>query len=168
LARREKPSRIVQNRDTRKHPIITTENAMRVAASIVVENERGQILLVREADPRVSGLYNLPGGHVEAGESPDCTAIREAHEEVGLNVVLDYLVGVYCAEKGYLFVFHARSPAGYAVPQSLEIQSVEWKLPADIFSLPISGILHANRLWAIIRDFMGGRQYSLECIRHVT
>ncbi|MCB1915809.1 MAG: NUDIX domain-containing protein [Rhodocyclaceae bacterium] len=47
----------------------------------------GRVLLMRRANTGFfDGLYSLPGGHVEAGESIAMTAVREAREELGLEV----------------------------------------------------------------------------------
>ena len=50
----------------------------------------GLMLLVRLRDP-VSGVeaFYPPGGGVEAGETPDVTAVREALEETGVRIVVD-------------------------------------------------------------------------------
>lgn len=53
---------------------------------IVCERD-GQILLLRRAGTGFfDGLYSLPGGHVEAGESVLAAARRELREETGLDV----------------------------------------------------------------------------------
>lgn len=55
-----------------------------VVAAVVIRDDDGRILLVRK---RGTHRFMLPGGKIEAGESPDQTAVREAREELG--VVLD-------------------------------------------------------------------------------
>jgi 8-oxo-dGTP diphosphatase len=53
---------------------------------ILMERE-GSVLLMRRAGTGFfDGLYSLPGGHVEAGESLLQTACREAAEELGLSL----------------------------------------------------------------------------------
>ena len=47
----------------------------------------GQVLLMRRANTGFfDGLFSLPGGHVEAGESIAMAAIREGREELGLEL----------------------------------------------------------------------------------
>lgn len=66
-----------------------------VPAAGVLLVERREILLVRRKyDPR-AGAWCLPSGFMEAGETPEQTAIRETFEETGLNVEITGLFGVY-------------------------------------------------------------------------
>jgi ADP-ribose pyrophosphatase YjhB (NUDIX family) len=64
-----------------------------LTVSAVVEHE-GRYLLVEElATGRV--VFNQPGGHIEAGESPEEAVIREVLEETGCDVACGELIGVY-------------------------------------------------------------------------
>ena len=55
----------------------------------------GRVLLVRRRwEPRV-GSWCLPAGFMEAGETPEQTAVRELHEETGVIAQLTGLLGVY-------------------------------------------------------------------------
>ena len=66
-----------------------------VPAAGVVLVERGRVLLVkRRWDPR-AGTWCLPAGFMEAGETPEQSAIRELEEETGLIAQLTGLFGVY-------------------------------------------------------------------------
>ena len=52
----------------------------------------GRVLVLRRAGTGFfDGLYSLPGGHVEAGESVRQAAVREAQEEVGIEVGVEEL-----------------------------------------------------------------------------
>lgn len=67
-------------------------NSMVVAASAVVTDDRGRILLQRRSD---SGLWALPGGGMEMTDSLPGAAVREVKEETGLDVEITGLVGTY-------------------------------------------------------------------------
>lgn len=60
----------------------------RITAKAVVFGPDGRVLLLRRADSgrRGPGNLDLPGGHVDAGESPEETIRREVMEETGLPV----------------------------------------------------------------------------------
>ncbi|MCX5535430.1 NUDIX domain-containing protein [Streptomyces sp. NBC_00006] len=73
-------------------PSAPEPNSMVVAASAVVTDTEGRVLLQRRAD---SGLWALPGGGMELGESLPGCAVREVKEETGLDVEITGLVGTY-------------------------------------------------------------------------
>ncbi|MEU3604085.1 NUDIX domain-containing protein [Streptomyces sp. NPDC035033] len=67
-------------------------NSMVVAASAVVTDEQGRVLLQRRRD---NGLWALPGGGMDLADSLPGTAVREVKEETGLDVEVTGLVGTY-------------------------------------------------------------------------
>lgn len=67
-------------------------HTLRVAASAVIVNDRGEVLLHRRSD---DGTWAVPGGGIERGESAPQAAVREAREETGLEIEVVRLVGVY-------------------------------------------------------------------------
>ncbi|MFI0818773.1 NUDIX domain-containing protein [Streptomyces sp. NPDC021098] len=67
-------------------------NSLVVAASAVVTDESGRILLQRRRD---NDLWALPGGGMEMTDSLPGTAVREVKEETGLDVEITALVGTY-------------------------------------------------------------------------
>lgn len=54
-----------------------------VVAAIVMRDDEGRILVVRKQG---TSRFMLPGGKIEVGETPDETAVREAHEELGVTL----------------------------------------------------------------------------------
>ncbi|MFF9558526.1 NUDIX domain-containing protein [Streptomyces albus] len=53
-----------------------------VSAGAVLTDERGHILLVK---PGYKAGWNLPGGHVDEGETPHAACVREIREELGIT-----------------------------------------------------------------------------------
>lgn len=47
---------------------------------------RGRLLLIQRGRPPAQGMWSLPGGRVEPGESPIDAVVREVREETGLTV----------------------------------------------------------------------------------
>jgi len=54
----------------------------------------GQLLLIRKCRGPYTGSWDLPGGTIEFGESPEEAVIREVQEETGLQVVIQSLLAV--------------------------------------------------------------------------
>jgi|SRR5581483_11206272 len=67
-------------------------NRLVPAASAVVADTDGQILLARRRDNQ---LWTIPGGAMEPGETIAQTAMREVKEETGIEVEVVSLVGIY-------------------------------------------------------------------------
>jgi ADP-ribose pyrophosphatase YjhB (NUDIX family) len=64
-------------------------------ASFILERADGAILLVRRAFDPQKGLWDLPGGFVDDAEDALDAARREAHEELGIEIQLNSVVGVF-------------------------------------------------------------------------
>jgi ADP-ribose pyrophosphatase YjhB (NUDIX family) len=64
----------------------------KAGVGVIIRDELGRILLERRSD---CGLWGLIGGKIDPGESILSAAVREAKEESGLDVEVEYLQGVY-------------------------------------------------------------------------
>ena len=76
-----------------------------VAAGVALINREGNILLLKGHD----GVWDLPGGHMEVGESLEETAACELLEETGLTVSALDLLGIASGRR----VFHEERNAYY-------------------------------------------------------
>ncbi|MFJ3976726.1 NUDIX domain-containing protein [Streptomyces sp. NPDC090021] len=126
-------------------------NSMVVAASAVVTDDQGRILLQRRRD---NDLWALPGGGMDLTESLPGTAVREVKEETGLDVEITGLVGTYTDPKHIIeysdgevrrqfnVCFTARITGGTPAisDESTELRFVE---PAELGTLPMH---HTQRL----------------------
>jgi ADP-ribose pyrophosphatase YjhB (NUDIX family) len=78
-------------------------------------------------------MWNLPGGMVEATESPWDAVVREVSEEVGLLVRVDRLLGVYAVPARADWVFNFLCvPVGGAIRLSDEADDIQWFSRANI------------------------------------
>lgn len=57
-----------------------------VGVAIII-TKSNQVLLMKRKGAHGRGTWSTPGGHLEIGESPEECAVREAKEEVGMDVV---------------------------------------------------------------------------------
>ena len=67
----------------------------KLAVGTIIADGQGRVLLIRRAIEPGYGRWVFPGGFVERGEEVREAARREALEESGLTVSLDYLLDVY-------------------------------------------------------------------------
>ncbi|HTC20865.1 MAG TPA: NUDIX domain-containing protein [bacterium] len=71
----------------------------KIAVNAVVFNEKQEVLLAKRTD---NGLWCIPGGHVDLGETLAQACLRELKEETGLEAQIVRLIGVYSDTKGSL------------------------------------------------------------------
>jgi 8-oxo-dGTP pyrophosphatase MutT (NUDIX family) len=134
---------------------------LRDAAVLVPVLERPEgltVLLTRRADAmsRHAGQIALPGGRVEPGEGPVEAALREAHEEIGLEPHFVEPLGLstrYETVSGYCIT----PVVGFVSPGfTLEASPHE---VADIFETPFAFLMDPANHRREYYDFEGGRRW---------
>ena len=100
------------------------EGQLRMGCSAVIFDEtHTKALLTRRTD---NGLWCVPGGAMEAGESAAEACIREVWEETGLSVSVKRLIGVY-SNPNQLVVYPDGNKV-HIVVMSFEVEVVSGKL----------------------------------------
>lgn len=84
----------------------------------------------------MAGLWEFPGGKIEAGERPEDTVIREMHEELGVTIKEACLAPFTFASHSYP-EFHLLMPLFLCrrwegIPQPREGQGIAWVRPRDL------------------------------------
>jgi len=125
--------------DARAYPL---RPFLAVSAAIVRD---GKILVVRRARPPAHGLYSLPGGVVEIGETLAQALVREIGEETSLAIDPVGLAGFRetivrdpqdRVERHFVILcFAARWTAGEPVLNE-ELSEARWLDPAELARLP--------------------------------
>ncbi len=122
-----------------------------VVAVALIDSDNRVLLAQRPAHKSHGGLWEFPGGKVEAGETPEAALVRELKEELGIEVPLRCLAPLTFASHTYenrhllMPLYICRNWQGD--PEPLEGQTLAWvrkdKLrsypmpPADIPLIPI-------------------------------
>jgi 8-oxo-dGTP pyrophosphatase MutT (NUDIX family) len=94
---------------------------------VVVYNDRNQILLQQRTSPY--GVWGLPGGLMELGESLEDTARREAYEETGLKIGRMIMMGMFSGAD--YFVTVPNGDQFYVVTAAFASNEVEGAILAD-------------------------------------
>jgi mutator protein MutT len=117
-----------------------------LAASVAVLRE-GRILLAMRGKPPSEGLFSLPGGKVEIGETLAEAALRELREEVGVEAKLIGLIApvefIERDEKGHIrhhvvIAAHAARWVSGEPQTGPEAKEIRWVTERDIADLPMT------------------------------
>lgn len=124
-----------------------------VAAALV--DDAGRVLLQRRAPDRtMAGLWEFPGGKVEAEELPEAALIRELGEELGIELEAEALQPACFASAPLgdrhmlLLLYVCRRWRG--IPRPLDASALKWLTPAEMDAAemppadqPLIGLLEA-------------------------
>ena len=84
-------------------------NIVLVAACALIDVDARVLIAERPAGRSMAGLWEFPGGKVEAGETPEATLVRELKEELGIVVKDKCLAPLTFASHSYAD-FHLLMP----------------------------------------------------------
>lgn len=98
--------------------LVGTSRMLTVGVGGIVRNALGHVLLTKRAD---SGLWGLPAGVMELGETPAGTVVREAKEELEIDVNPTRLLGVFSGPQ-----YQLKYPDGNEVQVTSVLFECEW------------------------------------------
>lgn len=116
-------------------------NLVFVAACALVDPDARVLIARRPAGKPMAGLWEFPGGKVEAGERPEDTLIRELKEELGVAVDAACLAPLTFASHSYPD-FHLLMPLYVCrrwegTVKALEGQQLAWVRPNRLRDYPM-------------------------------
>jgi 8-oxo-dGTP pyrophosphatase MutT (NUDIX family) len=122
-------------------PDAPAANSLVPSVNVIVISDAGEILLIRRTD---NGNWAVPGGAIDLGESVAQAAVRETHEESGIECEITGIVGIYSDPKHVILytsngevrqefsiVLTASPLSGQPTPSS-ESSAVRWVPPSEL------------------------------------
>ena len=138
---------------------------MKQIAAIILENDKGEILLyLRDNKPDIPfpNYWDLIGGHVEEGETPEEALVREVKEELDINLT-DYtfykkyecLTGDAYENIKYIYSGKINLPIE-------EVTLLEGVRPQYFSKSEIPNVRFANILKSIVMDYISDSSLKIE------
>ncbi|TQF73853.1 (deoxy)nucleoside triphosphate pyrophosphohydrolase [Rhodococcus spelaei] len=114
-----------------------------VAAAAIVD--AGRLLLAqRVSPPHLAGLWELPGGKIEAGETPADGLARELREELGVETVVGARIGSDVPLAGAMVLRAYVVELKSGTPEALEHAAVRW---VDAEQLAGADLVPNDEVW---------------------
>jgi len=112
-----------------------------VVAAALFDGDGRVLLAQRPEGKALAGLWEFPGGKIDAGETPEAALIRELREELGIELCANCFAPLTFVSHEYesfhllmlLYVAHRWE----GIPESREGQALCWKRPGDMRAMPM-------------------------------
>jgi 8-oxo-dGTP diphosphatase len=121
----------------------------------VIKDARGRLLLIRRGHAPGAGLWSLPGGRIEPGETDAEALVREMHEETGLEIETGRLLGTVRRPGQGGDVLDIRDYTATVTGGTLrpgdDAADARWVDAAELGSLPTTeGLTDALTSWGVL------------------
>jgi 8-oxo-dGTP diphosphatase len=121
----------------------------------IITDAAGRLLLIKRGHEPGKGLWSIPGGRVEPGETDEQAVIREVREETGLVVQPGRLIGAVRrpAPAGAMLDIrdYAAAVTGGTLAAGDDADDARWAGPAELAGLPLTGgLAEALTDWGVL------------------
>lgn len=145
-----------------------------VSAAVLIEDEEGRLLLLKQEARWKGDKWGPPGGGLHPHEDPITTALRETREEIGVEIELVDLIGIYTVDRGDSatgigFVFRGKIKSGKIKPHRGEIKDFRFSTPAEIQEMVENDLIYKPEYnLQIIKDWLENKSFPIEVIRPIS
>jgi 8-oxo-dGTP diphosphatase len=129
-----------------------------IVAGALLQDGQGRILIAQRPENKpMPFLWEIPGGKLERGESPQNALVRELEEEIGLianpESLAPFTFTSHCYPDFQIILLVYQCVQWKGIPQALEGQGgIEWVEPARLHHYPMA---EAN--WPLVALLQGGK-----------
>jgi ADP-ribose pyrophosphatase YjhB (NUDIX family) len=121
----------------------------------IIFDAAGRLLLVRRGHPPGAGLWSIPGGRVEPGETDVAAVRREVLEETGLEVSVGAFAGTVDRPglRGATYVIrdYRATVTGGVLAAGDDAADARWCAPDDLVRLDITeGLIESLTAWHVL------------------
>ncbi len=128
----------------------TSDRAPVPCVGAVIVRADGRLLLIQRGNEPGRGLWSLPGGRVEPGESDEEAVAREVAEETGLTVTVGKLAGRVRRGRYDIGDYFATVVSG-ELEAATDALDARWADPQELPALPTTtGLLEALTSWGAL------------------
>ncbi len=121
----------------------------------VIKDDEGRLLLIKRGHEPAAGLWSLPGGRIEPGETDIQALIREIAEETGLEIEAGHLLGAVQRPGRQGTVIDIRDYTATVIGGTLsagdDAADARWVDVAELDGLALTdGLVEALTSWGVL------------------
>ena len=137
----------------------------------------GKILLVKETEEKVKGMWSHPAGWIEVGENPVGAVKREVKEETCFDFEPTYILGVYSlfletlkerfniTPHAIKIIFIGKISDNKIGKLYDDVSETKWFTPEEIYQMDINTLRDPD-IKKMVKDYFAGKSYPLNLLTH--
>lgn len=137
----------------------------------------GKILLVKETEEKVKGMWSHPAGWIEVGENPVGAVKREVKEETCFDFEPTYILGVYSlfletlkerfniTPHAIKIIFIGKISDNKIGKLYDDVSETKWFTPEEIYQMDINTLRDPD-IKKMVKDYFAGKRYPLDFLTH--
>ncbi len=118
-----------------------TRKTITVVAAALFDADGRVLLAQRPEGKSLAGLWEFPGGKIDAGETPEAALIRELREELGIELCTNCFAPLsfvsHAYEQFHLLMLLYVANRWEGILESREGQNLCWKRPRELRAMPM-------------------------------